>query len=113
VEFPKAAIGDREVQIVQGTAPGGSRVKLFFDKQSGLLMRVVRYTTTAVGIIPAQTDYSDYREVAGVKMPFHWVATWTDGQSTVELSDVQPNVPMDASKFAQPAPAPPPKSAAR
>jgi len=111
--FPKAAIGDREVQIVQGTAAGGSRVKLFFDKQSGLLLRVVRYTATAVGIIPAQTDYSDYREVAGVKMPFHWVATWTDGQSTVELSDVQPNVPMDASKFAQPAPAPPPKSAAR
>ena len=111
--FPKATIGDREVQIVQGTAAGGSRVKLFFDKQSGLLMRAVLYTATAVGIIPAQTDYSDYREVAGVKMPFHWVTTWTDGQSTVDLSEVQPNVPIDASKFAKPAPSPPPKSAAR
>jgi outer membrane lipoprotein-sorting protein len=73
----------------------------------------VRYTDTAVGIIPAQTDYSDYREVAGVKMPFHWVVTWTDGQATVELSEVQPDVAMDASKFAKPAPAPPPKSAVR
>ncbi|HEV2198571.1 MAG TPA: photosynthetic reaction center cytochrome c subunit family protein [Bryobacteraceae bacterium] len=109
--FPKASIGDREVQIVQGAAAGGSRVKLFFDKQSGLLVRTVRYTVTAVGIIPAQSDYSDYRDVAGVKIPFHWVATWTDGQSTVELSEVQPNVAMDASKFAKPAPAPPPKSA--
>jgi len=109
--FPKASIGDREVQIVQGTAAGGSRVKLFFDQQSGLLLRTVRYTDTAVGIIPAQIDYSDYREVAGVKLPFHWVITWTDGQATVELSEVQPNVAMDASKFAKPAPAPLPKSA--
>jgi photosynthetic reaction center cytochrome c subunit len=109
--FPKASIGDREVQIVQGTAAGGSRVKLFFDQQSGLLLRTVRYTDTAVGIIPAQIDYSDYREVAGVKLPFHWVITWTDGQATVELSEVQANVAMDASKFAKPAPAPPPKSA--
>ena len=67
-------------------------------------MRVLRYTDTAVGIIPAQTDYSDYRDVAGVKMPFKWIATWTDGQSTTELTSVQPNVTIDAAKFARPAP---------
>jgi photosynthetic reaction center cytochrome c subunit len=103
--FPKAAIGGREVQIIQGTGAGGSRVKLFFEKESGLLVRVVRYTETAVGVVPTQTDYSDYREVAGVKMPFHWTVTWTDGQSTTELSGVQPNVRIDAAKFAKPAPA--------
>jgi photosynthetic reaction center cytochrome c subunit len=107
--FPAATINERAVAIVQGTAAGGSRVKLFFDKESGLLVRVLRYTDTAVGIIPAQTDYSDYREVAGVKMPFHWTATWTDGQSTIELSEVQANVAIDAAKFAKPAPAGPPK----
>ena len=102
--FPKAAIGDREVQIVQGTAEGGSRVKLFFDKQSGLLLRVVLYTATAVGIIPAQTDYSDYREVAGVKIPFKWTAVWTDGRSEFEMTDVKPNVAIDAAKFGKPSP---------
>jgi hypothetical protein len=105
--FPKAAIESREVQIIQGTGAGGSRVKLFFDKQSGLLVRVVRYTETAVGVVPTQTDYSDYREVAGVKMPFRWTVTWTDGQSTTELSAVEPNVRIDAAKFAEPAPAAP------
>jgi hypothetical protein len=110
--FPKAAIESREVQIIQGTGAGGSRVKLFFDKQSGLLVRVVRYTETAVGVVPTQTDYSDYREVAGVKMPFRWTVTWTDGQSTTELSAVEPNVRIDAAKFAEPAPAAP-KPAAR
>ena len=112
--FPKAAIADREVQIVQGTAASGwSRVKLFFETESGLLVRVVRYTDTAVGIVPTQTDYSDYREVDGVQMPFRWIVTWTDGQSTTELSEVQPNLPIDAAKFAKPAPALPPKSLAR
>ena len=111
--FPAAIINGRGVQIVQGTAAGRSRVKLFFDKESGLLVRVLRYTDTAVGIIPAQTDFSDYRDVAGVKMPFHWVATWTDGQSTIDLTDVQPNVPVDAAKFAKPAPAAPAKPAVR
>jgi photosynthetic reaction center cytochrome c subunit len=111
--FPETTINDRAVQVVEGTAAAGSRVKLFFDKQSGLLVRTVRFTVTAVGTIPAQTDYSDYREVAGVKMPFHWIATWTDGQSTTELSEVQPNVAIDAARFAKPAEAPPPKAAAR
>ena len=47
-------------------------------------------------------------------MPFHWTVTWTDGQSITELSDVQPNLPIDAAKFAKPAaPVAPPKPAAR
>jgi outer membrane lipoprotein-sorting protein len=103
--FPGTTINDRDVQVIQGTAAGKSRVKLFFDKQTGLLARTVRYTDTAVGIIPAQTDYSDYRDVAGVKMPFHVTVTWTDGQSTIELSEMQPNVAIDAAKFAKPVPA--------
>jgi len=105
VGFPVTTIEDRLVRIVQGTGAGGTRLKLFFDAESGLLARVVRYSNTVVGIVPTQIDYSDYREVAGIKMPFHWTVTWTDGKSTIELSDVQPNVPIDASKFAQPAPA--------
>jgi hypothetical protein len=114
VGFPAAFIDDREALIVQGITTGGSRVKLYFDKQSGLLARVVRYTVTMVGIVPTQTDYSDYRDVAGVKMPFKWTITWTDGQSNTELSEIQPNVPIDEAKFAKPAaPVAPPKPASR
>jgi outer membrane lipoprotein-sorting protein len=38
-------------------------------------------------------------------MPFHWVMTWTDGQATIDPSDVQANVPIDPDRFARPAPA--------
>jgi hypothetical protein len=105
VGFPLTAIDDHPVRILQGTGAGGTRVKLYFNVESGLLVRTLRYTNTLVGVVPTQIDYSDYREVSGVKMPFHWVVTWTDGQSTIDLSDVQANVPIDPNRFARPAPA--------
>jgi hypothetical protein len=48
-------------------------------------------------------DFSDYRDVAGVKVPFKWTATWTDGRSEFEWTDIKPNVPIDAAKFGKPA----------
>jgi photosynthetic reaction center cytochrome c subunit len=113
--FPDASIDERPVRVLQGTTAGKSRVKLFFDRESGLLVRQVRYVDTPVGIVPTQVDYADYRDVAGVRMPWRVTLTWTDGRSSIELSDVQPNVRIDASKFGKPMPpAPPPsKPAAR
>jgi len=105
VGFPVTAIDDKEVRILQGTGTGKTRIKLYFDEETGLLTRQVRYAETIVGINPTQIDYSDYREVAGVKLPFHWTVTWTNGQSITELSEVQANVPVDSVKFAKPAPA--------
>jgi len=105
VGFPVTTIGERDVQIVQGTGPGKTRMKLYFDQETGLLTRQVRYADTIVGINPTQIDYSDYREVAGVKIPFHWTVTWTNGQSNTELSEIQANAPVDPAKFAKPAPA--------
>jgi photosynthetic reaction center cytochrome c subunit len=96
-------INDREVQVVQGTTARGGTATLYFDSESGLLVRHVRYNDSPVGRISRQTDYSDYREVAGVKMPFKWTDTWLDGRDIVEITDVQPNVNIDAAKFAKPA----------
>lgn len=103
VGFP-AEIDDREVQLVQGTVDGRYPVNLYFDSKSGLLVRWVRYEDSPVGLNPTQVDYSDYRDVGGVKMPFHWITTWLDGRAITELTEIQPNVPIDASKFAKPAP---------
>ena len=100
------AIDDKEVRVLQGTNPRQPPVNLYFD-ESGLLVRLVRFVDTAVGRVPMQIDYADYREVSGVRMPFRWTATWTDGQSTTQLTEVQPNVQIDAAKFATPPPAPP------
>jgi hypothetical protein len=102
-----SSIDDKDVAVVQGTTNGGrSSIKLYFDKQSGLLVRQVRFADTIIGRVPTQVDYSDYREVAGagVKLPFHVITTWTDGRSEVQLASVETNIAIDAAKFRQPAP---------
>ena len=63
-----ATIDDKPVQVLQGRS-GGQPVNLYFD-EAGLLVRNVRWNSTPVGTVPTQVDYSDYRDVAGVKMPF-------------------------------------------
>jgi photosynthetic reaction center cytochrome c subunit len=96
-------IDDKPVQVVQGSRPGGALATFYFDSESGLLMRLVRYATSRVGRLPTQVDYSDYRDVGGIKVPFHLKITWLDGQEDVTLTDVQVNVPVDAARFAKPA----------
>jgi hypothetical protein len=102
---PPATIKDREVQVVQGTTAGGATATMCFDAESGLLVRLVRFSESPVGRIVTQVDYSDFRDVAGVKLPFHWTISWLNGRSIYELTEVQPNVTIDAAKFARPAPA--------
>ena len=105
-----ATIDGRDVQMIQGTGDGKYPVNLYFDGKSGLLARVVRYSESPVGLNPTQIDYADYREVAGVQMPYRVIVTWLDGKSTTEFSEIQPNVPLEAARFAKP-PRPPAPSA--
>lgn len=100
--FPSTSIDDKEVDVVQASAADSTPVKFYFDKKSGLLLRQVRYTDTALGLNPIQVDYDDYRDVSGVKMPFKLTTTWTDGRSTIVFTDLRANVSIDAAKFSKP-----------
>src|SRR5713101_3667249 len=97
--FPSATIDDNEVEIVQGSNADNTPAKFYFDKKSGLLVRQLRFIDTPIGLNPTQIDYADYRDVSGVKVPFHWTVTWTDGRSVTELNQVQPSAAIDAAKF--------------
>jgi photosynthetic reaction center cytochrome c subunit len=100
-------IDAEDVQVLQGTT-NKQNVSLYFN-QEGLLVRLVRHNDTAVGSVPTQIDFSDYRDVNGVKIPFKFTTTWTDNRTDTELTEVRTNVPIEAARFNQPAPAPPPK----
>jgi len=100
--FPVTSIEEKSVNVIQGAGAGGTRFKLYFDVQTGFLTRHVRYTDTLVGMVPTQVDYGDYREVAGVKLPFEIIITWTNGRSVIHLTEVQPNAAIDASRFNKP-----------
>jgi len=65
-------------------------------------VRLLRWNETLVGPVATQYDYSDYRDVGGVKRPFHVVKTSTRNQVTMEIKEIRPNVAIDATKFAKP-----------
>jgi hypothetical protein len=97
-------IDDKEMTHVQGTTPTGVTVSLFFDPDTNLLARQVRFIETQVGRIPHQVNYADYKEVAGVKLPHKIEMLGINGRETFELTDVQPNAQVPANRFARPAP---------
>jgi outer membrane lipoprotein-sorting protein len=109
---PLTAIGDRQARIVQGKKASGTPVKLYFDEETGLLVRLVRYSAQSpVGRVPTQVDFDDYRDVSGIKFPFKWTATWTNGRTLYQLKNVQVNPTIPAARFAMPVP--PARPAAR
>jgi photosynthetic reaction center cytochrome c subunit len=97
-------LNGRSVNVLQGTGKDMTAT-LYFDVQTGLLTRVVRYANSAMGRVPTQIDLDDYREVSGVKVPFKWSFAWTSGRDLYELTEVQANVAVDAAKFSKPLPA--------
>ena len=94
-------IDGREVDVVQGNGSRGLVATLYFDKQSGLLVRMVRFGTSPIGRAPTQVDFSEYRDVpgAGIKMPYRWTFGWLNGRDTIEIKDVRINAPVDAGVF--------------
>ena len=75
---------------------------MYFDKQSGLLSRLLRYSISPIGRVPTQVDYADYRDVNGIKFPFKYSFLWLDGKDAFQITDVKVNVPIDAGKFGKP-----------
>ena len=102
VSYPTTLDG-RSVYVVQGNGANGLFATFYFDKQTGLLTRMVRYASSTVGRVPTQIDYSDYKPENGVMMAHKWVYGWVSGQEEYTMTSVQPNVPVDAAKFAKPA----------
>ena len=78
--------------------------RFWFDAQSGLLVRRVVLTATPVGTMPQQTEYEDYREVAGVRVPFRVSVLLADPWSSATwlYTSVQPGATVDEGQFAMP-----------
>ena len=96
-------IDGRDAYLVVGRREGKTPLRLYFDEQSGLLVRLVRFGETPLGRLPTQIDYADYRDAGGVKIPFRWTLARPSGRFTIQVTDLKQNVPVDDAKFAKPA----------
>ena len=99
---PRTEVNGKDVYLLQGNGARGSFVSLYFDRETGLLVRTIRYTPSKIGKVPTQVDYEDYREAGGIKFPYRWTFTWLDGRDIFDFGDVKFNAQIDAAKFGEP-----------
>lgn len=98
-------IDDREVYVVSAVRSDNKSERLYFDVERGLLRRRISYIRAFVGTIPQQTDFDDYREVEGLRLPFTVEVAFADPGSlpiTRKFTEIRLNVPVEDSKFEKP-----------
>lgn len=102
----------RDAYVLQASPqPNGVVERLYFDTQTGFLLRILTLQPTRLGNFPSEVDYDDYRETgSGVKMPFlisatpALTSTALASTSTLRVEKVQDNIPIDDQKLAKPQP---------
>jgi photosynthetic reaction center cytochrome c subunit len=100
--LPGESIDGRATFLVTAKGAFTPPLRLFFDQQTGLLLRMIRYAETPLGRNPLELDYADYRDTSGVKIPYQWTLTRTNGSFTIRINSVQQNVPIEEKLFVMP-----------
>jgi hypothetical protein len=104
------SVNGRDAYLVVGVPQGDKPESLYFDTQTGLLLRKQTVLPTPIGDSPFQTDFEDYRDTgSGVKVPFviHMnpanARTELAPNATLRITKVEDNPAIDNAKFAKPA----------
>jgi len=99
---PGEEIGGRQTVLVSAKAMGKPDLRLYFDQENGFLLRLIRYADTPLGRNPTQIDYADFRIADGVKIPYKWTLMRPGGSFTIQIEQVQQNIPVDEKLFVMP-----------
>lgn len=99
----KVRLNGRDVYLVEGKPVKGPIEKLFFDKDTGLLLRwdMVRRNPKR-GNVFVKVHLDDYREVDGVKVPFKVRFAFESFDLTLKVDALEHNVPIDDAVFEKP-----------
>jgi hypothetical protein len=97
-------VGERDAYVLASQASPNRIEKLYFDTQTGLLLRIQTITQTLLAPIPEQMDFEDYRDVDGIKLPFTVRQSAVDARDgwTRKYTEIKQNVPVDDTKFNPP-----------
>jgi hypothetical protein len=103
-------VNGRDAYLVVGVPQGDKPESLYFDTQTGLLLRKQTVLPTPIGDSPFQMDFEDYRDTgSGVKVPFviHMnpanPRTELAPDATLRITKVEDNTAIDNAKFVKPA----------
>jgi hypothetical protein len=95
-------VGTRAAHIVEATPRIGAVEKLYFDVETGLLLRRDAMSASSRGVARSELYFSDWREVDGVKIPFKTTELTAGATYIYTLEEVKHNVPLDEGIFRQP-----------
>lgn len=95
-------VGEHDAILLFATNSSGPPLELYLDRQTGLLLRQLRFGSSPLGLNPTQIDYDDYKTFDGVQVPLHLVITRPNRTLDIHLLQVMQNVPLDDAKFARP-----------
>jgi hypothetical protein len=95
-------VGTSEAHIVEATPRIGAPEKLYFDVETGLLIRRDAMGAGSSGVVRAEFYFSDWREVDGVKIPFKTTELTPNATYIFTVEEVKHNVPLDEGIFRQP-----------
>jgi hypothetical protein len=97
-------VADRKAYLLEATPlEGGQPDKFYFDAQSGLPILFVGQHHTPDGVSELREEFSDYRNVDGVKLPFTIVQEGAGPSFTVRINEVRHNLIFEDSEFSKPA----------
>lgn len=96
-------VRERDAYVVEASLAEGGGDKLYFDIQSGLVLRIVSQHHTPDGVITFTEDLSDYRDVDGVKLPFTVHQSSAESDFTIRFSEIHHNVTQEDAQFSKPA----------
>jgi photosynthetic reaction center cytochrome c subunit len=102
-------VNTRDAYVVVAVPQGDTPERLYFDTQTGLLLRKLTVLPTPIGQSPFQTDFDDYRDTgSGVKFPFLIQMnpanprTELAPSATLRITRVEDNAAIEASRFTKP-----------
>jgi hypothetical protein len=103
-------IGGRYAFVIEARFPdthpakmfGIDSEKLYFDAQSGLLVRRFLEYQTPFGMLPEATDYSNYQKVNGLMFPFSIRLSRPPLVVTQRFVEIKINTPIDDAVFEKP-----------
>jgi hypothetical protein len=98
----KEKVGTQEAYVVEVTPSDGNSEKMYFDTQTGLLIRLDVERETPQGKFPIEIRLEDYREVDGVKVPFLMRRILPMVSFDIKIEDVKHDTTIDDAKFKKP-----------
>ncbi len=101
----KEKVGDRDAYVLRFTPKTGPASRMFVDAENGLLLKtVVTVNVPQLGTsIEQAVEFTDYRDVDGVKVPFRARSVNQLQSLTITLTKVEHNTAIDDRTFAKPA----------